>query len=125
MTFFTQTEFKNKYNINLSNSDLWKIEAVSEMIFSQLGLRYRDITWTSTTVPQVVKNASMEQLRFMYEYDIPLIDYKGTVRAGAMASELNSDYSTLALRMLANAGYLYRGNPINHNMSMSFPFNNV
>ena len=125
MTFFTQEEFENKYNINLSKSDLWKIEAVSEMIMAQIGLRYRDFTWDSTTVPTPVKNASMEQLRFMYEYDIPLIDYKGRVRAGAMESELNSDYSTLALRMLANAGYLYRGNPINHNMSMSLPFNNV
>lgn len=125
MTFFTQTEFENKYNITMSSNDLWKIEAVSEMIFSQLGLRYRDNTWTDETVPQVVKNASMEQLRFMYEYDIPLIDYKGRVSAGAMTSELSSDYSTLALRMLANAGYLYRGNPINQNMGMSLPFNNV
>lgn len=125
MTFFTQTEFENKYNITMPNNDLWKIEAVSEMIFSQLGLRYRDNTWTDTTVPTVVKNASMEQLRFMYEYDIPLIDYKGRVEAGAMSSELSSDYSTLALRMLANAGYLYRGNPINQNMSMDFTFNNV
>ena len=125
MTFFTQTEFENKYNITMSNNDLWKIEAVSEMIFSQLGLRYRDNTWTASTVPSVVKNASMEQLRFMYEYDIPLIDYKGMVSAGAMKSELSSDYSTLALRMLANAGYLYRGNPINQNMGMSLPFNNV
>lgn len=125
MTFFTQTEFENKYNIEMPNNDLWKIEAVSEMIFSQLGLRYRDNTWNSETVPSVIKNASMEQLRFMYEYDIPLIDYKGMVSAGAMKSELSSDYSTLALRMLANAGYLYRGNPINQNMSMSLPFNNV
>lgn len=125
MTFFTQKEFENKYNINLANNDLWKIEAVSEMIMAQIGLRYRDFTWDSTTVPTPVKNASMEQLRFMCEYDIPLIDYKGRVQAGAMESELNSDYSTLALRMLANAGYLYRGNPINHNMSMGLPFNNV
>ena len=40
----------------------------------------------------------MEQLRFMLEYDIPLIDYKGRVKAGDMESELNTDYSTLALR---------------------------
>jgi hypothetical protein len=64
----------------------------------------------------------MEQLRFMYEYDIPLIDYKGTVEAGAMKSGLKTDYSTLALRMLANGGYLYRGNPINQNMGISLPF---
>ena len=39
-----------------------------------------------------------------------------------MKSELKTDYSTLALRMLANAGYLYRGNPINQNMSMTLPW---
>ena len=122
MTFFTQTEFKNKYNINLSNNDLWKIEAVSEMIMAQIGLRYRDFTWDSTSVPSAVKNASMEQLRFMYEYDIPLIDYKGRVEAGDMKSEFYTDYSTLALRILANAGYLYRGNPINQNMGLNLPF---
>jgi hypothetical protein len=61
----------------------------------------------------------MEQLRFMYEYDIPLIDYKGEVKAGEMRNELKSDYSTLALRMLANGGYLYRGNPINQNMNIN------
>ena len=47
------------------------------------------------------------------------VDYKGKVEAGAMKSELKTDYSTLALRMLANAGYLYRGNPINQNMGMT------
>lgn len=122
MAFFTIEEFNNKYNINLSQDDAWKIEAVSEMIYNQVGLRYRDNSWNNTTVPTAIKNASMEQLRFMYEYDIPLIDYKGTVRAGDMSNELKSDYSTLALRMLGNAGYLFRGNPLNQNMSMSFPF---
>ena len=118
MTFFTEQEFKNKYNITIPNSDTWKIEAVSNMIFAQVGRMYRK-NWDSTTVPEPIKNASMEQLRFMYEYDIPLIDYKGRVDAGAMKSELKTDYSTLALRMLANAGYLYRGNPINQNMGMT------
>lgn len=122
MTFFTSEEFSQKYNITLPVNDTWKIEAVSNMIFSQVGLKYRDYTWDNTTVPTAIKNASMEQLRFMYEYDIPLIDYKGTVEAGAMKSELKTDYSTLALRMLANAGYLYRGNPINQNMSLDLPF---
>lgn len=122
MTFFTADEFEEKYNINVPETDTWKIEAVSEMIFSQIGLRYRDKTWTDETVPQVIKNASMEQLRFMYEYDIPLIDYKGRVEAGDMKSEFYTDYSTLALRMLANAGYLYRGNPINQNMGLNLPF---
>ena len=122
MTFFTEAEFNEKYNITLPQNDTWKIEAVSTMIFSQIGLARRDYTWNAETVPTVIKNASMEQLRFMYEYDIPLIDYKGRVEAGAMKSELNSDYSTLALRMLANAGYLYRGNPLNQNMSLDLPF---
>ena len=118
MTFFTKQEFENKYNITIPNNDTWKIEAVSNMIFAQVGRMYRN-NWDSTTVPEPIKNASMEQLRFMYEYDIPLIDYKGKVEAGAMKSELKTDYSTLALRMLANAGYLYRGNPINQNMGMT------
>ena len=122
MTFFTQEEFTSKYNIDMPEQDLWKIEAVSEMIFSQIGLRYRDKTWTDKTVPMAIKNASMEQLRFMYEYDIPLIDYKGRVDAGDMKSEFYTDYSTLALRILANAGYLYRGNPINQNMGLNLPF---
>ena len=122
MTFFTRAEFTSKYQIEINQSDLWKIEAVSEMIYNQVGLRYRNPNWTSDTVPTAIKNASMEQLRFMYEYDIPLIDYKGKVEAGAMKNELKSDYSTLALRILANAGYLYRGNPINQNMGISLPF---
>lgn len=122
MTFFTEQEFKTKYNITISNNDLWKIEAASQMIYSQVGLRYRDPNWTTDTVPTPIKNASMEQLRFMYEYDIPLIDYKGRVEAGDMKNELSSDYSTLALRILANAGYQYRGNPLNQNMGLSLPF---
>lgn len=122
MTFFTSEEFNQKYKITVPDNDLWKIEAVSEMIMAQIGLRYRNKGWNSTNVPEAIKKASMEQLRFMYEYDIPLIDYKGKVEAGAMRSELKTDYSTLALRMLANAGYLYRGAPLNYNMSMNLPF---
>lgn len=122
MTFFNQDEFQEKYNINIPDSDLWKIEAVSEMIFNQVGPVYRDPSWDEYTVPDPIKRASMEQLRFMYEYDIPLIDYKGKVEAGEMKNELKSDYSTLALRILGNAGYLFRGNPINQNMNMTFPF---
>lgn len=122
MTFFTEDEFFNKYNIELQYEDAWKIEAVSEMIYAQIGLTRRDSTWTAETVPMPVKNASMEQLRFMFEYDIPFIDYKGKVKAGEMENALKSDYSTLALRYLANAGYLFRGNPINQNMGISLPF---
>lgn len=122
MTFFTGEEFKSKYNKTVPESDLWKIDAVSEMIYSQVGLRYRDPSWNTDTVPMAIKNASMEQLRFVYEYDIPLIDYKGRVEAGEMKSELKTDYSTLALRILANAGYMFRGNPINQNMGLNLPF---
>lgn len=118
MTFFTIEEFNNKYNITMPQTDSWKIEAVSEMIYSQVGEMYRG-QWTTETVPTVIKNASMEQLRFMYEYDIPLIDYKGVVKAGEMQNELKTDYSTLALRMLANAGYLYRGSPLNQNRTIN------
>lgn len=118
MTFFTIEEFNQKYNNLMPQTDNWKIEAASEMIFSQIGLKYRG-EWDSTTVPTPIKNASMEQLRFMYEYDIPLIDFKGEVKAGDMRNEFKSDYSTLALRILANAGYLDRGTPLNHNRTIN------
>ena len=121
MTFFTKDDFVSKYP-NYQLDEDWKIEAVSEIIYSQVGLRYRNPNWTSDTVPTAIKNASMEQLRFMLEYDIPFIDYKGKVKAGNMESELNTDYSTLALRYLANGGYLYRGNTLNQNRSLNMPF---
>ena len=121
MTFFTQTEFESKYNITMPNTDLWKIEAVSEMIYSQVGLRYRNPNWNSDTTPTAIKNASMEQLRFMIEHDIPFVDSQD-IKAGSMESHLNSDYSTLALRILANNGYMYRGSPINFNMGLNIPF---
>jgi hypothetical protein len=119
MTFFTIQEFNQKYNLSV---ETYQIEMASEMIYSQVGLRYRDPSWTSDTCPAAIKNASMEQLRFMLEYDIPLIDYKDRVKAGEMESTLSSDYSTLALRILGNNGYLNRGVPINYNMGMRFPF---
>ena len=119
MTFFTIEEFNNKYNITLPQTDNWKIEAACEMIYSQIGLRYRNPNWDENTVPSAIKSASMEQLRFMYEYDIPLIDYKGEVKAGEMRYEFKSDYSTLALRILANNGYLYRGAPLNQNRTLN------
>lgn len=119
MTFFTIQEFKTKYNLDVLD---YQIEMASEMIYSQVGLRYRSPNWSSDNVPTPIKNASMEQLRFMLDYDIPLIDYKGKVEAGDMKSELSSDYSTLALRILGNNGYLNRGVPINYNMEMEIPF---
>ena len=119
MTFFTQEEFENKYNIEVED---WQIEMASEMIYNQVGLRYRNPNWDDSTCPTPIKNASMEQLRFILDYDIPLIDYKDKVKAGEMESILSSDYSTLALRILGNAGLLSRANPINSNMSMEIPF---
>lgn len=122
MEFFTKEEFEDKYNITIDDNKKWLIEAVSEMIYSQVGLRYRDNTWNPLTVPETIKNASMEQLRFMMEYEIPTLDFNGEIIAGNMRSKLSTDYSTLALRMLANEGYLYRGNPIQSNMGMELPF---
>ena len=119
MTFFTIDEFKNKYNQDVEN---WQIEIACEIIYNQIGLRYRDTSWTDTSCPTPIKNASMEQLRFILEYDIPSLDNRGAIKAGAMESDLISDVSTYALRMLGNAGYLYRGNPLNSNMGMNLPF---
>lgn len=119
MTFFTIEEFNQKYSQEVQQ---WQIEVACEMIYSQVGLRYRNPNWTSDTCPTAIKNASMEQLRFILEYDIPFLDNRGSIKAGAMESNLISDISTLSLRMLGNAGYLYRGNPLNHNMGIVMPF---
>lgn len=121
MTFFTINEFSNKYK-TCQTPEMWQIEQASEMIYSQVGLRYQNPNWNSDNVPTAIKRASMEQLRFILEYDIPVIDYKDRVKAGDMESTLSSDYSTLALRILGNAGYLYRGSPINYNMGLRMPF---
>ena len=123
MQFFTIAEFEDKYP-DYANADIstWQIEAVSEMIFSQIGLRYRDTSWNNASVPLPIKNASMEQLRFMLEHDIPFVDFNKTIRAGSMSSDLNTDYSTLALRILANNGYLFRGSRMSDNMSLTIPF---
>ena len=122
MTFFTKEEYNTKYgNGILTNDNQWLIEVASEMIFSQIGLRYRG-TWDDTNVPLAIKNASMEQCRFLLEYDMPFLDNRGEIKAGNMSSDLKTDYSTLALRILANAGYMYRGNLINQNMGMDLPF---
>ena len=118
MTFFTIQEFKQKYNQDV---ELWQIEASCEKIYEYIGLARRG-NWDETNVPEAVKKASMEQLRFMLEYDIPFIDYKGKVKAGEMESELKTDLSTLAIAMLGNNGYLYRGAPINANMNIGVKF---
>lgn len=123
MSFFTIDEFKQKYVEHATEIiPTWKIEAVCEIIFSQIGLIYRDASWDTTSVPLCIKNASMEQLRFMLEHDIPFVDINKKIKAGTMDADLISDVSTLALRMLGNNGYLYRGNPLNANMSLSMPF---
>ena len=119
MTFFTIEEFNQKYSQEVQQ---WQIEVACEMIYSQVGLRYRNPNWNENTCPTAIKNASMEQLRFILEYDIPFLDNRGSIKAGAMESNLISDISTLSLRMLGNAGYLYRGNPLNHNMGIVMPF---
>ena len=123
MQFFTEAEFQQKYSEYASiKIPAWQIEAVSEMIFSQVGLNYRDTSWTSTSVPLPIKNASLEQMRFMLEHDIPFIDYDKRIKAGSMDADLCSDYSTLALRILANNGYMYRGSRLNDNMALNIPF---
>ena len=119
MTFFTIEEFNEKYNTQVEQ---WQIETACEMIYSQIGVRYRNPQWNDTTCPLAIKNASMEQLRFILEYDIPCLDNRGSIKAGAMESDLISDISKNALRMLGNAGYLYRGNPMNYNMGLNIPF---
>ena len=119
MTFFTIQEFKNKYSQDVSN---YQIEIACEMIYSQIGIRYRNPNWDENTCPIAIKNASMEQLRFILEYDIPCLDNRGSIKAGAMESDLISDISKNALRILGNHGYLYRGNPINYNMGLNLPF---
>lgn len=118
MTFFTVEEFYNKYSQEVQE---YQIEIACEMIYSQVGVRYRE-NWTDKTCPLAIKNASMEQLRFMLEYDIPCLDNRGAIKAGEMTSDLISDISKNSLRILGNAGYLYRGNPINYNMGMNLPF---
>lgn len=119
MTFFTQEEYNSKYNTQV---EIYQIEMACEIIYSQVGLRYRNPNWDDISCPVAIKNASMEQLRFMLEYQIPFLDNRGSIKAGDMSSNLISDVSTLALRMLGNAGYLYRGNPINSNMGMNMQF---
>lgn len=117
--YFTKEEFQAKY-LNYSIPQDYEIEAVCTMIYSQIGLAMRN-DWDVNTVPEAIKKASMEQMRFMYEHDIPFID-SANVKAGSMSADLNSDYSTLALRYLANGGYLYRGTPFMNNMSLDIPF---
>ena len=61
MTFFTKEEFNEKYSQEVQD---YQIEIACEMIFSQIGIKYRE-NWSSDTCPIAIKNASMEHLRFM------------------------------------------------------------
>jgi hypothetical protein len=116
MQFFTSEEYQEKYG---SSIETYKIEEACEMIYAQVS-KILQQDWNSTNVPQQIKNASMEQARFLIEQDIPHVDAK-KIKSGSMEAELQSEYSTLALTMLANGGYIYRGSPINYNMSISVP----
>ena len=118
MQFFTSTDYAEKYNESIEQV---KIEEACEMIFAQVSQIRRNQDWDSNTVPVAIKNASMEQARFLMEQDIPHVDSK-KLKAGNMQVELRTEYSTLALMMLSNGGYLYRGNPINYNMSLEIEF---
>ena len=124
MEFFTINEFIERYQdcdcIEQNKLRLAIMEA-SEMIFAQVSPCFRDNNWNNTTVPKAIKNASMEQAKFLLMYEIPHLDTK-KLKAGEMQAELTTEYSTLALTMLANAGYLYRGNPMNYNMSLDIEF---
>jgi len=123
LPFFTIDEFLAKYPEYDQQTDLkgWQIETVSEMIFSLIGLRLRDASWTSTNVPLPIKNASMEQYRFMLDHDIPFVDTQ-ELSAGNMSAKIKSDYSSLTMRILGNYGYLYRGNPLQQNWGLDLPF---
>lgn len=115
MELFTEQEFKSKYSQDI---DIVTIESASEMIFTQISLQMRDENWTADNVPTRIKNACMEQARFLLEQDIPHVD-TNKLKAGEMSAEIKSEYSTLALTMLSNGGYLYRGSPINYNMGLN------
>ena len=119
--FFTLEDFQAKYPNIAVVPEGWQIEAVSQMILSQVALTRRDDSWTTETVPTAIKNACLEQMRFMIEQDIPFVD-ASKIKAGSMEAELHSEYSTLALRYLANAGYLYRGSPLISNWGVGLPF---
>lgn len=118
MQFFTSEEYQTKYSQSITEA---KIEEACEMIFAQVSQINRNADWNTQTVPVAIKKASMEQARFLIEQDIPHVDSK-KLKAGVMEAELRTEYSTLALMILSNAGYLYRGNPINYNMSLDIEF---
>lgn len=115
MELFTSSEYKEKYGIDI---DKTKIIEASEMIFAQINPTMRDINWTPITTPTRIKDACIEQANFLIEQDIPHVD-TNELQAGEMKAKLKSEYSTLALTILANGDYLYRGSPLNYNMGLN------
>lgn len=115
MELFTSSEYKNFYGEDI---DQIRIIEASEMIFAQISQVMRDDNWTPDTTPVRIKQACMEQARFLMEQDIPHVD-TNRLKAGEMSADIKSEYSTLALTMLSNGGYLYRGNPLNYNMGLN------
>lgn len=125
MKFFTKDEFLNEYRDECESYSITEsnIKDACLMIFSQIGLRYRDYSWNKDTVPQPIKDASMEQLRFLLIHDIPFLD-TDEFKVDGMEAKLDSNISKKALFYLSNSqvNYLYRGNQINSNMSLPISF---
>lgn len=117
MELFKSSEFKERYGYEIDNV---KIMEASEMIYAQISVNIRD-EWTPDSVPKRIKDACMEQARFLIEQDIPHVD-TNKLKAGEMSAEIKSEYSTLALKILANGNYLYRGSPINYNIGLNISF---
>ena len=115
MELFTSSDYKELYGIDIDKKTI--IEA-SEMIFAQINPAMRSLDWTPETTPTRISQATMEQARFILEQDIPHVD-TNKLQAGEMKADIKSEYSTLALTMLANGGYLYRGSPLNYNMGLN------
>ena len=114
MQYFTSNEYNTKYKSSISEV---KIEEACEMIYAQVSQIQRG-DWNAENVPTPIKNASMEQARFLLEQDIPHVDTK-EIKSGSMSAKLQSEYSTLALTILSNNGYLYRGS--NPNFIINIP----
>lgn len=118
MQFFTEAEYQARYG-NTATISQETIEMASDMIFAQCSPTLRLDTWNKDTVPSEVKRASLVQAKFLKDYDIPFIDYKGNVKVGEMNAELSSKYSTYALTILANNGYQYRGSLPNFSITLN------
>lgn len=125
MKFFTKDEFLNEYKDECGSYKITEsnIKDACLMIFSQIGLRYRDYSWNKDTVPQPIKDASMEQLRFLLVHDIPFLD-TDEFKVDGMEAKLDSVISKKALYYLSNSpiNYTFRGNPINSNMGLPISF---